>query len=204
MKKLFYKIYTRLYQGIYFRYCHFMTLIYFQITGVSYKKFTSIGMPLLDIHYSGICKLGDDLVMVNKAKFATLGKNNRCKLLVAAHATLTLGNKIGMSNATIISTSSVTLGNNIMIGGGVVIVDNDFHSLNPAHWHTDQDPLHMKSDPVIIKDNVFIGMDSIILKGVTIGNNVIIAAGSVVVKSIPDYEIWGGNPAKFIRHNLNN
>jgi len=53
--------------------------------------------------------------------------------------------------------------------------------------------------PVVVKDNAFIGARSIILKGVTIGNNSIVGAGSVVTKSIPDNEIWAGNPARFIR-----
>ena len=57
----------------------------------------------------------------------------------------------------------------------------------------------MHSVPVIIGNNVFIGMDSLILKGVTIGDYAIVAARSVVTKSIPAGEVWGGNPAKFIR-----
>jgi acetyltransferase-like isoleucine patch superfamily enzyme len=112
-----------------------------------------------------------------------------------------IGNNVGMSNTTIVATKSITIGNNIMIGGGVTIVDSDFHSLNSLHWHTNADEKNMISLPVVIKDNVFIGMDSIILKGVTIGNNVIIAAGSVVSKDLPNNQIWGGNPARFIRNN---
>lgn len=54
--------------------------------------------------------------------------------------------------------------------------------------------------PVVIEDNVFIGARSIILKGVTIGENSIVGAGSVVTRSIPSNQIWGGNPAKFIRN----
>ncbi|UTN04633.1 acyltransferase [Flavobacterium bizetiae] len=139
--------------------------------------------------------------MVNEAKYSTLGKNNKCKFFVSKNAELILGNNIGMSNVVIVATKSIIIGNNIMIGGGVTIVDSDFHSLNPCHWHTDEDEKNMVNSPVIINDNVFIGMDSIILKGVTIGNNVVIAAGSVVSKSIPENQIWGGNPAKFIRNN---
>lgn len=56
-----------------------------------------------------------------------------------------------------------------------------------------------KTKPVIIKDGAFIGTDCIILKGVTIGEKSVIGAGSVVTKSVPDGEIWAGNPAKFIR-----
>ena len=55
------------------------------------------------------------------------------------------------------------------------------------------------TSPVIIKDGAFIGAHSIILKGVIIGEKSIVGAGSVVTKSIPDGEIWAGNPAKFIR-----
>ena len=52
---------------------------------------------------------------------------------------------------------------------------------------------------MIIKDNVFIGARCLILKGVVVGENSIIGAGSVVTKNIPDNEIWAGNPAKFIK-----
>ena len=54
-------------------------------------------------------------------------------------------------------------------------------------------------DPVYIEDGVFIGAGSIILKGVRIGKNSIVGAGSVVAKSIPEGEIWAGNPAKRVR-----
>ena len=58
---------------------------------------------------------------------------------------------------------------------------------------------HPKTAEVKIGNNVFIGANTIVLKGVTIGDRSIIGAGSVVTKNIPEDEIWGGNPAKFIR-----
>ncbi|WP_298939623.1 acyltransferase [uncultured Dysgonomonas sp.] len=150
---------------------------------------------------NGRCSFGNQVSLVNTAKSSTLGRCNRCKLLVYSDAQLIIGNKVGMSNTTIVATKFIRIGNNVMIGGGSTIVDSDFHSLNPEFWHTPKDEIHMKSSDVIINDNVFIGMNAIILKGVNIGSNVIIAAGSVVTKDIPDFEIWGGNPAKFIRKN---
>lgn len=52
---------------------------------------------------------------------------------------------------------------------------------------------------MVIEENAFIGAHSILLKGVRIGRNSIIGAGSVVTKSVPPNQIWGGNPAKYIR-----
>jgi len=174
---------------------------FFLINNVKCNCFTSLGVPLLEINPNSTCIFGNNFVMVNSAKYSTLGKNNRCKFVVYNKASLIIGDKVGMSNCTIVATNSIVVGNNVMIGGGVTIIDSDFHSLNAAHWHTDLDEKNMKSLPVIIKNNVFIGMDSIILKGVTVGSNSIVAAGSVVFKNIPDFQIWGGNPAVFIKLN---
>jgi acetyltransferase-like isoleucine patch superfamily enzyme len=74
------------------------------------------------------------------------------------------------------------------------------HSLNFIERRLPEtDSSNAKSMPIIIKDDVFIGTRSIINKGVIIGERSIVASGSVVTKSIPQDEIWGGNPAKFIK-----
>lgn len=83
--------------------------------------------------------------------------------------------------------------------GGTCVYTTDFHSLDPKVRQTNRDLKERKSAPVIIEENVFIGAHCTILKGVTIGKNSIIGAGSVVTKSVPANEIWAGNPAKFIR-----
>lgn len=62
-----------------------------------------------------------------------------------------------------------------------------------------EDMKHRVCRAVTIREGAFIGAHCVILKGVTIGKNAVVGAGSVVTKSIPDNEIWAGNPAKFIR-----
>lgn len=181
------------------RFSYYSTLIIFRLNGVKHNGFRSIGLPDLNLEENAVMIIGNEFVIVNDSKIATLGRCNRCKFNIYKDAKLIIGNKVGMSNTTIVSTKSVQIGNNIIIGGGTTIVDSDFHSLNPKHWHTLNDALNMVSKPVIIKDNVFIGMDVIILKGITVGENAIISAGSVVVRNVPDNEIWGGNPAVFIK-----
>jgi len=58
---------------------------------------------------------------------------------------------------------------------------------------------NVQSAPILLSKGCFIGANSTILKGVTVGEYSIIAAGSVLTKSVPANEIWGGNPAKFIK-----
>lgn len=178
----------------------FTTKILFKINKAKYGTFFTAGIPIVDVRSSGELKIGNGAKFINNATYSTLGKSNKCKLLVYDNAKLIIGENVGMSNTTIVATKSIILGNNILVGGGTSIVDSDFHSLDYHHWNTINDEMYMISKPVIIEDNVFIGMNSIILKGVKIGKNSIIAAGSVVTTNINENEIWGGNPAKFIKY----
>lgn len=112
--------------------------------------------------------------------------------------TLTIGDEVGMSGAAISCVNRVTIGNRVLLGGGVKIMDSDAHSLE--YWNRGRGaeidvPI---SQPVTIGDDVFVGAGALILKGVTIGDRAIIGAGSVVTKNVPTGEIWGGNPAKKI------
>ena len=78
------------------------------------------------------------------------------------------------------------------------IYDTDFHSINYDDRVTNSD-INPGVKPVEIKEGAFIGAFTIILKSVTIGEHSVISAGSVVTKNIPPNEVWGGNPAKFIK-----
>ena len=106
----------------------------------------------------------------------------------------------GISGTTIYSTVSVKIGKNVTIGANCKIIDNDFHPLDPERRRLNQNEEFTLRAPIVIGDNCFIGMNSIILKGTKLGNNVIVGAGSVVHGSFPDNCIIAGNPAKIIRH----
>lgn len=116
------------------------------------------------------------------------------------NARISIGDGTGMSNVFIFCVSSITIGKNVLIGAGTKIVDTDFHGLdfyenkNGETYRT-----QAQSKSINIGDDVFIGMDCLILKGVYIGNRSVVGARSVVTKDIPDGEIWAGNPARFIR-----
>lgn len=191
MKRLIYPLF-RLIKIVYYK-------IYLKKHGLDRAKIIMAGLPQIIIRKGGILNICGVLRMVNTAKDATLGKPQKCKFLVYPNAYLTFKGDVSMSNTVIVATKGIEIGNNVMIGGGCTIVDSDFHSMNYNNWNTANDELNMLRSEVKIGDNVFIGMDSLILKGVTIGNGVVIAARSVITHDIPDNEYWGGNPAKFIK-----
>ena len=78
----------------------------------------------------------------------------------------------------------------------VRIIDNDQHSVFPNRWNTD---VSVSSRPVIIEDNVWVGLATVIIKGVTIGSNSVVAAGAVVTRDVPPNCVVGGNPARIIK-----
>ena len=94
--------------------------------------------------------------------------------------------------------SSVSIGQNVVISERVVIRDSDNHTihLDGEDGRTDANP---STIPIVIGDHVWIGMNSIILKGVHIGDGAVIAAGSVVNKDVPSHCLAGGVPAKIIK-----
>lgn len=103
------------------------------------------------------------------------------------------------NNAVIIAESTrIYIGKDTIIGTDLTIYDSDFHNLNPLMRHSGI----ANSAPVEIGENVFMGSKVTILKGVKIGNNTVIACGSLVTKSIPANSLAGGVPAKIISHCL--
>ncbi|MGX6428496.1 sugar O-acetyltransferase [Levilactobacillus yonginensis] len=97
-------------------------------------------------------------------------------------------------NLTILDIAPVNMGHNVMIGPNV-----DIYTVNHPLTATGRAAYLAQAKPVVIGDNVWIGGKVAIMPGVTIGNNVVIAAGAVVTKNVPDGTLVGGVPAKKIR-----
>lgn len=198
---LLYKIIRSLFLLIKNSFDTILTRIIFWGNHVQYSSFKTIGIPYVSVAIGGSCSFGHNLRMNNGIVGNPIGSYNRCTLFVDKGAKLVIGSNLGISQAALICQTSITIGDNVKIGGGVRIYDTDFHSLNPL---LRLDPLtdvqNICKLPVVVEDNVFIGAHSTILKGVTIGHNSVIGACSLVAKNIPSNEIWAGNPAKFIKY----
>ncbi len=179
---------------------HFFTYIILYFSGTHFKTFKVNGLPKIIISLGGVCSIDKNFKMNNKHSCNPIGRFQACSIFVGPKGNLAIGYNVGISSTAIVCHDKIEIGNNVNLGGNVVIYDTDFHSLKPKdRLNRDTDISRTKTAPVKICNNVFIGAHSTILKGVTIGENSIVGACSVVTKSIPDNEIWAGNPAKFIR-----
>ena len=127
-----------------------------------------------------------------------IGGDTRTILFAKGNSRISIGNNVGISNTAMVALDEIQIEDDVMIGAGCKIYDHDFHSVNYEERMMPGD-VGVKSKPVKIKKGAFVGAHTIILKGVTIGEKSVIGAGSVVTKSVPDYEIWAGNPAKFVK-----
>lgn len=155
-------------------------------------------------------------------------KNNRVLIgedcLIAAtiifedvEGMVTIGDRVYIGNSKIICKNSITFGNDILVSWGVTFYDHNSHSKNyklrrndirqtvddyrkyNGNYLKNKNWEVVQAAPIVIQDDVWIGMDALILKGVTIGRGAIVAARSVVTKDVAPFTIVAGNPARTVK-----
>lgn len=143
-------------------------------------------------------KIGDNFYLSSGNGVNPIASNLQADVYVEPGATLTIGNNVGMSSTRLWIHESARIGNNVKIGGCVLITDTDAHPMDYMIRRCSNEGT--KSAPVVIEDDVWIGAHCIILKGVTIGARSVIGVGSVVTKSIPVDCVAAGNPCRVIKN----
>lgn len=178
----------------------FIATIKLKCNYVEYKNFRTGGVPHVMVARGAKgMTIGKNFAMNNGIYHNPIGMPQPCTFFVDRGCSITIGDNVGISQTALIAHDTITIGDNVKIGGGTCVYTSDFHSLDAEIRRTKEDKKYRKTAPVTIGNDVFIGARCIILKGVTVGDKSIVGAGSVVTKSIPSGEIWAGNPAKFIR-----
>ena len=122
-------------------------------------------------------------------------------------AGIRIGDRTFIGNSTIVSAEAVEIGDDVLISWGCTIVDHDSHALawsarsrDVEMWYRgDKDWSGVRKAPVRIGDKAWIGLNAIILRGVTIGEGAVVGAGSVVTENVPPWTLAAGNPARIIR-----
>jgi acetyltransferase-like isoleucine patch superfamily enzyme len=136
--------------------------------------------------------IGDNVCFRSGHTTNLIGVNRPCIFsLLTNEAKLTIGNNCGFSGTVIGCFVEIVIGDNVKCGANTLITDSD--------WHP-EDSRSSEVKPIYIEDNVWLGVNVIVLKGVRIGQNSLIGAGSVVVKDIPANVVAAGNPCKVIRN----
>lgn len=157
------------------------------------KNSKFFGRPIMLCRGGGKIVIGDDFTAISNSYSNPVGISHRVIISVRGkNANVTIGNNVGISGVSINCWSGISIGDNVIIGGGAAIWDTDFHPSN--YLLRRSSPNEGRSAPIIIEDEVFIGARAVILKGVKIGARSVIAANSVLHDSVPADSLVFGNP----------
>lgn len=197
------KFTNRVYNFIYRHKYSFLTFIstryqyvkcFFQGVKIGYGcKFK--GSTHFFINNGGHIKIGNKCVFCSYETLNRIGLNHKCIITVSPISEeemclLKIGDNCGFSATSIWCFKEIVIGNNVRCGANTLIMDGD------AHF---EDPRTSPPKTIIIEDNVFLGANVVVKKGVTIGKNSVIGMNSIVTKDIPENSIAVGNPCKVIK-----
>ncbi len=157
------------------------------------------GLPIIDIQKESKLYIGDTVTLNSSNKDYNINLHSPVKLFAnRPGAVIRIGDKTRRHGTCIHAFESIMIGKGCLIAANCQIIDGSGHDIS---FPNVENRINTKgtSKPVIIEDNVWIGANSIVLPGVTIGRGSVISANSVVVKDIPPMVIAGGNPAIIIK-----
>jgi len=155
------------------------------------KGCSFVGHPRFVRHPNSYIEIGPDCRFNSSKDSTVLGVNHPCIISTSKEgAEIMIGRNCGFTGVSIGCAKKIIIGQNVRCGNNTMIMDTDWH------WN---DPRTGPNAPVVIADNVWLGINVTVMKGVTIGKNTVVAAGSIVTKSLPANVVAAGMPAKVIR-----
>ena len=190
--------------------------------------FSDSGSSLGKLRESGLVTIGahtkvDDLKVelrgsYSEAGIVAIGSDSLLSgtfVVETSAGRMRVGDRSFIGGGLFVCTDEISIGSDVMFSWGCTVIDTDAHSLSWEHRKNDvrdwkrgvdegaigkyKDWTHVKSKKIVVKDKAWIGFNVIILKGVTIGEGAVVAAGSVVTKDVPDYAVVAGNPAVVVK-----
>lgn len=163
------------------------------------------GMPFFKLPKNGKVKLGNNVVLNSDFKNSNTALTYKCKFVTGYEGLIEIGDNAMINGSSIVSYLHVKIGKNCQIASSSLISDTDFHPIDTESRKAQVEgrPFSfnmVKKEKIDIGENVWIGWNCTILKGVTIGDNSIVAAGSVVLRGkYPPNSLLAGNPAKVVK-----
>lgn len=174
--------------------------VYLRLWGVKVGKRLRMQSFCLCRRCSGLSiEIGDNVRISNKLCENPAGVTNRTVLVAGrSGARIKIGNNVGISGAILYCSNEIVVEDNVQIGAGVKVYDTDFHPVNFLARREHKIDL-IETKAVCICQDVWLGANATILKGVTIGERSIVATGAVVTKDVPNDVIVAGVPAKVVK-----
>jgi acetyltransferase-like isoleucine patch superfamily enzyme len=115
------------------------------------------------------------------------------ELVTLQGARMDIGSNVFINfGSSLVASNSISIGNDCLIGTHVMVMDCDFHRVEDKSWDT-------TGQPVTLEDRVWLANRCIVLKGVRIGHDAVVAAGAVVTRDVPPRSVVAGNPARVVR-----
>jgi len=161
------------------------------------KGCTFFGIPIFIRFPGSKIVIGNNVIFRSNASSNYIGLNHRCIIVAKKKdAEIFIGDNSGLSGTSIVADTKIIIGENVLCGANVQIRDSDAHNLDPALRRQSSG---VKTAPIFIEKNAWLGMNSVILKGVRIGENSVIGANSIVTKTMPSNVVAAGNRCKIIK-----
>lgn len=170
-----------------------MNGFYYKAKYILFNKRVKIGKNFRVRHRLSI--KGPGRVIIGENVFVNGGSHTVTPWTYSKDATILIGNNVFLNGTRFGCKSRIEIGDDCILAD-CRILDTDFHSVLPERRN---DPAAIKSEPIKIGKNVWIALDSVVLRGVEIGTNSTITAKSVVIDNVPEYCVYGGNPAVLIK-----
>jgi galactoside O-acetyltransferase len=123
------------------------------------------------------------------------------------HGSFAVGDRTFIGRSTIVIADRIYIGSDVLMAWGVTVIDHNSHAIRFSERKDDvsnwmrgtKDWSHVSIEPVVIQDKVWIGLNAVVLQGVTIGEGSVVGAASVVTRDVPPWTVVAGNPARVIR-----
>jgi acetyltransferase-like isoleucine patch superfamily enzyme len=155
------------------------------------------GVPLLKKTRCSTISIGRRCVCRTSAWSNSAGVKQRTYISTYDNGSISIGDDCGISASVISARSSIIIGDRVLLGVNCTLIDNDRHDLSYANRKNKKEKI--EAFPITIENDVWLGMNVVVMKGVTIGSGSVIGANSIVTKDIPSNVLAAGNPAKVIR-----
>jgi len=164
-----------------------------------FENSTFYWFPLINNNKRGVIKVWKNFVWISNEVDNIIWVNHKVIIRTNSDSSIiTIWDNVWMSWVSIISNKKIKIWNNVLFWANVHVFDNDFHPINSYNRRNEEVDIKYSKE-VVIEDNVFIGMNSIILKGSHIWKNSVIWANSVVSWKVECNSIYWWNPARFIK-----